>query len=917
MSNLIGQSLGRYHILEQLGEGGMATVYKAYDTRLERDVAIKIIRRGAFPPDQLEHMLKRFEREAKSLAKLSHLNIVKVMDYGEHEDSPYLVMEYLPGGTLKQRLGKPIPWQDAVRLLLPIAQALEYAHEHNIIHRDIKPANILLTEKGQPMLTDFGIAKILETDDTATLTGTGVGVGTPEYMAPEQWTGQTTPQSDIYSLGVVLYEMITGRKPYMADTPAAILLKQATDPLPRPTQFVPDLPDAVEKMLIKALAKKFQDRYQTIAEFVHALETLLSGVSSVIKPQPSQPERPRERKTVTQATINQMEDATVEDSPASHSYEPSTPSAKQPSTSSGILRYWPLAVGGILVICILSIILIVQLVTKASPTTVLSTAVPSTAVPSIAVPSTALLPTAIFPTEIPFVGDKVSATNCTYGGEFKAIEAVDQYTVKFSLCTPDPAFLSKVAFGVFAIQDKDYLTANGGDSAKMSEHPNGTGPYMVKEWVRGDHITFVANPNYWGSEPKNKTLIFRWSADAAQRLLELQSGTVDGIFAPSAEDYATIQADPNLKFVPYQTGNVFYIGLNNTKPPFDNEAVRQAFAMAIDKKRIVDNFYPKGSTVAEQFIPESFSPGFSTTGDGATWYRYNAAAAKKMLEDANFNFNQTITLSYRDVNRIYLPHVNQVAQDIQAQLAEIGVKVTLNKMESGSFIESVYKGEQAMFLLGWGMDYPDSTNFYDFHFASNPVGFGNEFPDLVAEIKAAAQISDPIERQKHYDIVNTLIKQHVPVIPVAHGATADAFKASVGNVVIGPLNENFREMTTDSGQVVWMQGAEPISLWCGDESDGDTLRACLQVYDSLLAHEFGGTKVVPALAESWDSNADATEWTFHLRQGVTFHNGATFDANDVVASYAAQWDYTNPNHKGNSGAFEYLKAFFGQFLNAP
>jgi eukaryotic-like serine/threonine-protein kinase len=274
MSSLIGQSLGRYHILEQLGEGGMATVYQAYDTRLERDVAIKIIRRGAFPPEQLERILKRFEREAKALARLTHPNIVNVIDYGEYESAPYLVMTYLPGGTLKQKLGKPIPWQEAVRILLPIAGALEYAHEHNIIHRDIKPSNILLTEKGQPMLSDFGIAKILESDETATLTGTGVGVGTPEYMAPEQWTGQAGPQSDLYSLGVVLYELVTGHKPYTADTPAAILLKQATEALPRPRQFAPDLPETVENVLFKALAKMPENRYQGMGEFAAALESL-------------------------------------------------------------------------------------------------------------------------------------------------------------------------------------------------------------------------------------------------------------------------------------------------------------------------------------------------------------------------------------------------------------------------------------------------------------------------------------------------------------------------------------------------------------------------------------------------------------------------------------------------------------------
>ena len=492
---------------------------------------------------------------------------------------------------------------------------------------------------------------------------------------------------------------------------------------------------------------------------------------------------------------------------------------------------------------------------------------------------------------------------------------MDANTVKFTLCYPDPALLQKVAFAVFAIQDSEYLNANGGDTAKMNEAPNGTGPYTVKEWVRGDHITFEANPNYWGDAPANQTLIFRWSTEAAQRLLELQSGTVDGIFAPSAEDYEAVQADSSLSFVPYQTGNVFYIGMNNTAAPFDNEKVRQAIGMAIDKQRIVDSFYPPNSYIAEQFVPEDFLPGFSTTGEGASWYSYDVEAAKALLAEAGFPDGFDINLSYRDVNRVYLPHVNQVAQDIQDQLKQIGINVTLNKMESGPFIESVGKGEQAFYLLGWGMDYPDSTNFYDYHFASNGVRFGTEFPDIVEAIKAAAQVSDPAERQTHYDVVNTLIKQHVPMIPVAHGTTADAFKASVGNVVIGPLNENFSQMTTDSGQVVWMQSAEPINLWCGDESDGETLRACLQIYDSLLGYEYGGTAVVPALAETWESNVDATEWTFHLRQDVKFHNGADFDAMDVVNSYAAQWDLANPNHKGASGVFEYFTGFFGQFMN--
>jgi serine/threonine protein kinase len=279
MTNLIGLSLGRYQILEQLGEGGMATVYKAYDTHLETEVAVKVIRTEKFSPEAVSRALKRFEREAKALARLTHPNIVKVIDYGEYEGQPYLVMPFLPGGNLKERLNQngPMPWQEAARILLPIAQALDFAHSQNIIHRDVKPSNILLTKNNQPMLTDFGVAKVVEQEATVDLTGTAMAVGTPEYMAPEQATSKSIDHRvDIYALGIVFYEMITGRKPYVADTPLAVLFKQASEPLPRPKQFVPTLPDKVEQIILKALSKKPEDRYQTMGEFAGALERCLA-----------------------------------------------------------------------------------------------------------------------------------------------------------------------------------------------------------------------------------------------------------------------------------------------------------------------------------------------------------------------------------------------------------------------------------------------------------------------------------------------------------------------------------------------------------------------------------------------------------------------------------------------------------------
>ncbi len=276
MQNLIGQTIDRYHILEQIGEGGMAVVYKAYDTRLETDVAIKILRKDEFTPASLGKVLKRFEREAKALARLTHPNLVKVIDYGDYEGMPFLVMPYLPGGTLKQLMGKPIPFDEAIQLILPIANALGYAHQQGILHRDIKPSNILITENGEPMLSDFGIAKILEEDSALTMTGTGVGIGTPEYMAPEQGLGKNVDaRADIYSLGVVLYELVTGRKPYSADTPMAVIIKHISDPLPNPRGIQPGLPADIEELIVKALAKEPANRYQSMYEMTKAMKKIL------------------------------------------------------------------------------------------------------------------------------------------------------------------------------------------------------------------------------------------------------------------------------------------------------------------------------------------------------------------------------------------------------------------------------------------------------------------------------------------------------------------------------------------------------------------------------------------------------------------------------------------------------------------
>lgn len=275
MSDVFGKKLGQYILLEQLGEGGMAKVYNALDTRADRNVAIKVI----LPSKRTSGMfLQQFELEAKALANLTHTNIVKVLNYGVQDGQPFLVMEYVPGGTLKEVMGQKLPWQTAAAILAPIARALEYVHQHHIVHRDVKPSNILLQDDFRPMLSDFGILKLLEGKEEKVESAIGAGIGTPEYMSPEQGMGKEVDfRADIYSLGLIFYEMITGQKPYTADTPMAMVIKHVTDELPLPTSIDKNIPKFVERAILRAVQKEPQDRYLSMSHFADVLELIALG----------------------------------------------------------------------------------------------------------------------------------------------------------------------------------------------------------------------------------------------------------------------------------------------------------------------------------------------------------------------------------------------------------------------------------------------------------------------------------------------------------------------------------------------------------------------------------------------------------------------------------------------------------------
>ncbi len=276
--NLTGRTLGKYRLLESLGQGGMAQVYKAEQPTIERLVAIKVLHSHLAESDDF---VARFKREARGLGQLQHPHIVQVIDFDIEDKIYYMVVDYIPGQTLQAYLDekKALPYGEALAIAAQLADALAYAHSKDTIHRDIKPSNVLFKDAAntQAVLTDFGISRLM---NDATLTVTGAIVGTPAYMSPEAGLGQRVDQrADIFSLGTILYEMVTGRTPHTGDTPMSVILKQLNEPLPSPRAMKPDMPEDLVQLIEKALAKDPADRFQTAAEFLAAIQAVRATIA--------------------------------------------------------------------------------------------------------------------------------------------------------------------------------------------------------------------------------------------------------------------------------------------------------------------------------------------------------------------------------------------------------------------------------------------------------------------------------------------------------------------------------------------------------------------------------------------------------------------------------------------------------------
>ncbi|RMF79354.1 MAG: peptide ABC transporter substrate-binding protein [Chloroflexi bacterium] len=523
-----------------------------------------------------------------------------------------------------------------------------------------------------------------------------------------------------------------------------------------------------------------------------------------------------------------------------------------------------------------------------------------------------------------------AAEDCNYGGNLSSIEAVDELTVRVTLCQTDPLFEQKMASLALAIHPSEYLEATGG-TGDLLTMPIGTGPLKLERWEQGTEIVFSRFDDYWGDPAIEDTVVLRWNDQAAARATELRAGTIDGMKFADPGDIPVFRNDPefNLIDIPPLTG--VYVGISNFFFPLNDIRVRQAISMAIDRQRIVDNFFPEGpSILTDDFVPPAVfghvdgigTPGFDQ--DGARALLEEAAAdlgfdlPLDTLIDTRTGEERPLTLTFRQVVRAYLPTPDLVAQDIQAQLAEVGINVDVQVVESGTFIQSSLAGNEPLHLLGWQADFPDASNFLTCCLLEAMSQFGEPYPDIYEPLTQAGIETDPEVRQQLFEEVARGIAENIPWVPFGHAGSADVYLARIENTAPAVLDatEEFARLEDPADDnIVFMQNREPISIYCNDTFDGESFRACHQVHESLLDFVYGGTDIEPGLAESWEVSDDGLVWTFHLREGVLFHDGSSLDANDVVVTWQAAGDCTSPLHTGTGEGFALWTTVFNQFVN--
>jgi ABC-type transport system substrate-binding protein len=530
-------------------------------------------------------------------------------------------------------------------------------------------------------------------------------------------------------------------------------------------------------------------------------------------------------------------------------------------------------------------------------------------------PTVAVAPT---PSEAPFEAARWPETGSAcgtkgYTGRIGQIDAPNARTVRFSLCEPDGAFLARLAHPALAIYDTTTMERLAADRASARSLA-GTGPYRIDAWVEEDNVRLARvapDPVPGASVP---TVILRWADDATQRTFELLSATVDGIDAPGALDLDRIATAPELSVMPRDGLATAYLGFG-TGAPFNQAEVRQAIAAGINRDALATAAFPPGSRAAVQVTPCVVEGGCA----GEAWHPFDAPAASAALQATDADLEAVYPLHVPDRAVPGLPDPEGAARAVAAHLeANLGLRVEVDTMPVRDYEEDLAAGRiDGLYLGGVASTVADPGAFLEPLFGSGVKSTPAKRARGAADVlERAAATPEPAAREAAYGQANDAIRDPAVVVPLVHPGSVAVFRSDVTDVRVSPLGLDPLGMVTpgDRRQVVFLAATQPDGAYCGDQGSRDAYRLCGLVTEGLYGFGPGTLALEPRLAEACGPNADATTWTCRLRDDVAFHDGARLDAGDVLATFVAQWDRTQPLRASSEASFGAWNALFGDAI---